>query len=130
MSIRDEAVMLWQKKKEEVRDQLVLKGLVEIFGNDVSMLILENDNPLLDSPINEAAYVYVQDGDTPFLVEATYDPFDKKVRYFLIARCSSCKEVFACDDYSGVFRFEDLETLGRAIELTIESEPLCSRCYQ
>jgi len=130
MSIRDEAVLLWQKKKEEVKKQLVLEGLKEIFGNSVSMMVLENNNPLLDAPRTDAVYVYIQDGETPFLVEAVYNPFDKKIVYNLIARCSSCKEVFTCDDYNGVVQFDDLETLGRAIELIVESESMCNRCYQ
>lgn len=130
MPIRDEAVLLWQKKKEKVKNQLVLDGLKKIFGNDTSMMVLENNNPLLESARTDAVYVYVQDGDAPFLVEAIYNPFDKKIIYNLIARCSSCKEVFACDDYSGVVQFDDLETLGRAVEIIAESEPTCNRCYQ
>ncbi len=129
MSIRDKAILLWQEKKEVIKGDL-LAELKSIFGEEVSMRILESNSPLLDIPNDECVYVYIQDGDTPIMVEAYYNPFTKKFAYSLVTRCSSCKDVFACDDYTGVISFTDLETLGRALELSLEARPICSRCYE
>jgi formylmethanofuran dehydrogenase subunit E len=128
MPIRDEAILLWQKRKEEIKKEAV-EELRRILGDQVSFQILDNDSPLLNLPDEDSIYVYVIDGDTNFLVEAVYNPRDKKTYYHLIARCSECKEVFACDDYEGVVGFNDLEMFGRALEVLSEARPVCSRCY-
>lgn len=128
MPIRDEAILLWQKRKEEIKKEAV-EELRRILGDQVSFQILDNDSPLLNLPDEDSIYVYVIDGDTNFLVEVAYNPRDKETYYHLIARCSECKEVFACDDYEGVVEFNDLETFGRALEVLSEARPVCSRCY-
>jgi len=129
MSIRDKAILAWQKKKEQLKKDL-LDDLRSLFGEDVPMQILEENSPLLDLPDDERDYVYIQDGDTPMVIEAFYNPFTRKFEYALITRCSSCKDVYACDDYTGVISFSDIETLGRALELSFDARPICSRCYQ
>ena len=129
MSIRDKAILVWQEKKERIKKDL-LDDLRSIFGDDVSIQVLDNNSPLLDMPDDESIYVYIQDGDTPMVIEAFYNPFTKKFDYSIVTRCSSCKDVYACDDYTGVISFTDLETLGRALELSLEARPICSRCYQ
>lgn len=129
MSIRDRAILVWQEKKEKLKKDLLV-DLRSILGEDVPMQILDTTSPLLDMPDDEGTYVYVQDGDTPMVIEAFYNPFTKKFDYSIVTRCSSCKDVYACDDYTGVIAFSDIETLGRAFELSLEARPICSRCYQ